>query len=43
MSEKQTMFPYLTWENDYLFIKDNDSLLCLVCKRRLQTFKKYNV
>jgi len=37
------MFPYLTWENDYLFIKNNDSLLCLVCKRRLQTFKKNNV
>ena len=35
--------PYLSWENDYLFIKDGDSLLCLVCKTRLQTFKKYNV
>lgn len=44
MSKRQKgIFPYLSWENDYLFIKDGNSLLCLVCKTRLQTFKKYNV
>ncbi|EZA48615.1 General transcription factor II-I repeat domain-containing protein 2B [Ooceraea biroi] len=40
---QREIYPYLAWENDYLFIKDNISLLCLVCKNRLQTFKKYNV
>lgn len=43
MLKRQKKTPYLAWENDYLFIKDNGSLLCLVCKTRLQTFKKYNV